>query len=94
MKYNTKDFPDKLNIIFLGNEDNEKQRNVLNGIISNYYFYKNTSDYAPELRIVNLTNLEKPNKCKLEDTDSFSIVLILDKSLTNFSTKCIKKLSD
>ena len=93
LKYNTNGFPDKLNIIFLGNEDKEKQRNVLNGIISNYYFYKNASDYAPELRIVNLTNLEKPNKCKVEDTDSFSIVLILDKSITNSSAKCIKKLS-
>ena len=44
LKYNTNGFPDKLNIIFLGNEDKEKQRNVLNGIISNYYFYKNASD--------------------------------------------------
>ena len=72
----------------------KKNRNSLEGIISNYYFYKNNLGYSPRLKILELLKTNQSNRCLEEKIKGFSIILMLDIEKGDFPDYCLKEILD
>ena len=92
LKFKPYNFPKDINIILISKIE-KKNRNSLEGIISNYYFYKNNLGYSPRLKILELLKTNQSNRCLEEKIKGFSIILMLDIKKGDFPDYCLKEIS-
>ena len=93
LKFKPYNFPKDINIILISKIE-KKNRNSLEGIISNYYFYKNNLGYSPRLKILELLKTNQSNRCLEEKIKGFSIILMLDIKKGDFPDYCLKEILD
>jgi len=91
LKFKPKNFPEQINVLVISKTE-KKNKNSLEGIIANYYFYKNNLGYSPKLQIFQLPYPKRPNQCLQEKIKGFSIVLILDINRKDFPRYCLEDI--
>ena len=75
-------------INFLISNDSEFQAEILDGLISNYFYYKNNKGYIPKINIGKLNYKQSNYKC-LEgiNTSKFTFLVLNEKNFT-IPSKC------
>ena len=94
VNYSYNKLPKEFNIYLLSSSSTKNQNQILNGIIENYYYYKNKSGYDPLLRIIYPNNVKKDNECRNSQTsNSYSLVILLDFSIKDIEKECLRAIS-
>ena len=89
--YNFKKLPKRINV-FLLDTNQTTEREFINGLSINYYYYKNLSNYSPEINFITSKKIDEGN-CKLnKDSQDYSIILLNDTFLGSLDPYCLNKL--
>ena len=89
--YNFKKLPKRINV-FLLDTNQTTEREFINGLSINYYYYKNLSNYSPEINFITSKKIDEGN-CKLnKDSQDYSIILLNDAFLGSLDPYCLNKL--
>jgi len=89
--YNFKKLPKRINV-FLFDTNQTTEREFINGLSINYYYYKNLSNYSPEINFITSKKIDEGN-CKLnKESQDYSIILLNDTFLGRLDPYCLNKL--
>ncbi len=81
---NTKKLAQQINIFYFDNES----KDLIEGISSNYYYYKRYAQYKPQLNFINLSN--KNHDClNLQKRKSFSITFMGLNNALDIKSNCL-----
>jgi hypothetical protein len=81
---NNKKLPRQINIFYFA----PNSEDLIEGISSNYYYYKRYAQYKPQLNFINLS--DKNHDClNLQEKKSFSITFVGKKSILDIKSNCL-----
>jgi len=81
---NNKKLPRQINIFYFA----PNSEDLIEGISSNYYYYKRYAQYKPQLNFINLS--DKNHDClNLQEKRSFSITFVGKKSTLDIESNCL-----
>ena len=89
--YEVKKLPKSINI-FLLDTKGIKEKEFINGFLTNYYYFKEQINYSPDINFITREELGKKN-CSLnvKNTD-YSIIFLTDAFLKNLKSSCLTKI--
>ena len=61
INYDIKILPKKINVLFLDDKNNP-EKDFINGLLRNYYYFKDTINYSPEINLISYKNLLQNNE--------------------------------
>jgi len=88
LKFSLKYLPKKINIFYF----DSKPENFIEGLMFNYFYYKNYINYSPELIFIDLRN--KKDLCTeiKVSRSSYSIVYYKDNNISDLNSFCLSKI--
>ena len=94
ISYAFKRLPNEINILFSDSNKDEETKEFLKGFSVNYYFYKNSSNYQPQINFINLDKLRNLD-CKIGSLSRNYSIIFLNKGLSQSLPKnnCLDHLS-
>ena len=94
ISYVFKRLPNEINILFSDSNKDEETKEFLKGFSVNYYFYKNSSNYQPQINFINLDKLRNLD-CKIGSLSKNYSIVFLNKRLSQGLPKnnCLDNLS-
>lgn len=86
--------PNEINIFFSDSSKDEETKEFLKGFSVNYFFYKNSSNYQPQINFINLDKLRTLD-CKIGSLSKNYSIVFLNKRLSQGLPKnnCLDHLS-
>ena len=91
ISYDFKKLPKKINIFLLDTNQTE-EKEFINGLSINYYYYKNYFNYSPEINFVTRKEIIKSNCQVNSDFRDYSIILLNNKFLRDLDPICLNNL--
>lgn len=89
--YDTKRLPENFNV-FLFNSETIKEKDFINGLLVNYYYFKNQLNYSPKLNFITSEDL-KNNKCSFSNLKrTSSIIFLTEEFLSSLQAYCLNKI--
>jgi len=89
--YEVKKLPKSINI-FLLDTKGIKEKEFINGFLTNYYYFKEQINYSPDINFITREELGKKN-CSLNvKNNDYSIIFLTDAFLKNLKSSCLTKI--
>ena len=91
INYDTKILPKKINILYLDYKNNP-EKDFISGLLRNYYYFKDTINYSPEINLISNKYLIE-NNCSLKrENNNYSIIFLSKKFYKKLDPKCLNKI--
>ena len=89
--YDVKKLPKTINI-FLSDTVDIKEKEFVNGFLTNYYYFKEQINYSPNINFVTIGELDK-NRCSLDkNSDNYSIIFLTEIFFKRLNSSCLTKI--
>ena len=91
INYDIKILPKKINVLFLDDKNNP-EKDFINGLLRNYYYFKDTINYSPEISLISYKNLLQNNCSFKQENNNYSIIFLSKKFFRILDPKCLNKI--
>tara|TARA_B110001454_G_scaffold172526_1_gene163572 strand:- start:739 stop:1914 length:1176 start_codon:yes stop_codon:yes gene_type:complete len=93
--FNIKTLPKQINVFYFNSStDNQNISLFMQGITDNYYYYKKSIGYAPELNFIDLSNNIDCIKNINLSRDAFSVGFFLNRGSSQLDSNCYQGFQD
>ena len=91
INYDTRILPKKINILFLDYKNNP-EKDFVSGLLRNYYYFKDTINYSPEINLISFKFLLENNCSLKKESNNYSIIFLSKKFFRNLDPQCLNKI--
>jgi len=90
--YDSTKLPESINVLLFDNEG-FKEKEFINGLLVNYYYFKKQINYTPQVNFINIQQFNKRNCAFTQRYKAILIVFLTEELSANLDNVCLNNIS-